>query len=873
MASEVEYVYVGDYVDGLPDNAETPVVDDRTVVFNSEDGFRKTKSNANALTDEASESDLNASSVVEIWTNEGKKKLPGDAIAPRSVQDNVVQSLASAFDPTRTENNSYKVHELVMCGGVLKECIVNHYGAYDSSHFRDFPVSELVDLLATHEYSASGLDVNGKLKDYKVRLKKGDVLYYNLSTEGPGLVYLYLVKTENPSDYITLNTSKTDFVVDSDDYTILRVYAVHHTGEYDVDFKFSVGNELIALINDRLSSIYSTVPVLKDYMEQSTPYTVGASYTLDVPAGSMYKLMDYSFSADEGDRLKIAVSVGNTFTYKVYLLVNESTYTEVSVTNGSAEFIVDRSDYKTIRLYCISNSQDTTVSFEYSIVSALSVEADKAIQQLEYRTFISEYKETGLDKNGILKDYEVKFKKGELLHYNVSTEGTVQLKLYLIKTESPLVYITLDNNSTDFVIDSDDYTILRVFALSHTGGYNVDFSFLLVNSLVASVYNKSKEFPAADSDLYMCLPSKLYMVNGLPYNIYGDSVNLKKLVDVDFFTEPRTTSNFNADLNQIGKVCRLENLKDCSLRVGFADFVNRQSRLIYSDIDVVWKESPSGVTKNVLVVGDSITNRGSGYFAKLAAESVGATINGYGTMTNYGSFSGEGREGWTWANFIGKSNLAGGNAITPMGSGTSGSLTKNPFIRLATADDKANYPDFCFTSTGVKSESSYADDPTQTNYYIFDFQYYLDRFEPALDLDVITIALGTNDIVQNYSTSDIIDYAEFMVQRIKAVLPSVKICVLPSPAWGLPYGNFDSKVVPYIEAMKVLSASESFDIVGLWCFMSRCLSFGVKSTEVTAINGSTKSAPYAGYIHFDTDNGKVAYIEYGKILASYILNS
>lgn len=108
MASEIEYLYVGDYVDGLPDNVETPAVDDRTVVFNSEDGFRKTKSNANALDDEASESDLNANSVVEIWTPEGKKKLPGDAMATKS----------KALPKVNLYKNSTQQHAITTSGSV-----------------------------------------------------------------------------------------------------------------------------------------------------------------------------------------------------------------------------------------------------------------------------------------------------------------------------------------------------------------------------------------------------------------------------------------------------------------------------------------------------------------------------------------------------------------------------------------------------------------------------------------------------------------------------------------------------------------------------------------------------------------------------------
>ena len=94
------------------------------------------------LAQTASESDLVSSNYIPVDTPEGPKKLPGDAIAPKSVLDNVVQSLAPVFDPTRTENNPYKIHELVMYAGILKECVVPHYGAWDSNHFINRSVNE-----------------------------------------------------------------------------------------------------------------------------------------------------------------------------------------------------------------------------------------------------------------------------------------------------------------------------------------------------------------------------------------------------------------------------------------------------------------------------------------------------------------------------------------------------------------------------------------------------------------------------------------------------------------------------------------------------------------------------------------------------------
>lgn len=175
MASEVEYVYVGDYVDGLPDNAETPAVDDRTVIFNSEDGFRKTKSNANALTDEASESDLNASSVIEIWTTEGKKKLSGEAIAPRSGSTTEIRNLpdksegylalndtdgTGKFDIEKILNNfagefiqnstTTVAGRTYMYNGSLYVAKEAYQGSWNASKFESISESEIVERLKTY---------------------------------------------------------------------------------------------------------------------------------------------------------------------------------------------------------------------------------------------------------------------------------------------------------------------------------------------------------------------------------------------------------------------------------------------------------------------------------------------------------------------------------------------------------------------------------------------------------------------------------------------------------------------------------------------------------------------------------------------------
>lgn len=85
-------------------------------------------------------------------------KILGDAIAPKSVQDNSVQSIAPAFDPTRTESNAYEYGEFVEKNGKLYECIVeSHYGDWNSDHFANYPISAFLANLS--DFLVNGITV------------------------------------------------------------------------------------------------------------------------------------------------------------------------------------------------------------------------------------------------------------------------------------------------------------------------------------------------------------------------------------------------------------------------------------------------------------------------------------------------------------------------------------------------------------------------------------------------------------------------------------------------------------------------------------------------------------------------------------------
>lgn len=172
---------------------------------------------------------------------------------------------------------------------------------------------------------------------------------------------------------------------------------------------------------------------------------------------------------------------------------------------------------------------------------------------------------------------------------------------------------------------------------------------------------------------------------------------------------------------------------------------------------------------NVLVIGDSISNRQTVAAVRAKLARIGLVPNFIGTMNaaisiaNAGDATGpvaECREGRAFGDHIyaetGQSGpLAPGQEATYLASAKSAKLATNPFIRAATGSDPAQ---------------------NIRNGYVFDFGFYLTRFSlPAPDM--VIIALGTNDEdrypanAQTYIT----DGMRIMHQSIRAAAPNARI--------------------------------------------------------------------------------------------------
>ena len=376
-------------------------------------------------------------------------------------------------------------------------------------------------------------------------------------------------------------------------------------------------------------------------------------------------------------------------------------------------------------------------------------------------------------------------------------------------------------------------------------------------------------------DNRLLLPDTMYLVKGESLPLYLSSIT----------PDPSKISNVNPTMvySADGRTRSMDTFTDGydmdsdklygGFTIGYSQNVN--NTLYYKNIDTKYCD-PAAVTNKkptILHIGDSITNRYVALKNEGFLKAWGITPTYVGTINNQGSRRGEGREGWEYTNFIGMNNIWGNNnsIIKPDVSSTTTDLNLNPFVKVATANDKAKYPDWCFTYTSSLRETSYtnADDKTQT-FYIFDIANYLSAHSVSTP-DIITIALSTNDINRR---SDYLETCLFsmdvMISRIREQLPNVKIGMVPSPAWGHGNNTFKSKTAVWIEKCITAINARNDDklfVIPIWCHMHRQWGFDITGTNISDANNS-KSGTISDTIH---PNG-YGQDQYGKAMAMFIAN-
>lgn len=293
---------------------------------------------------------------------------------------------------------------------------------------------------------------------------------------------------------------------------------------------------------------------------------------------------------------------------------------------------------------------------------------------------------------------------------------------------------------------------------------------------------------------------------------------------------------------------------------GEFDFIN--------DVQILKKAATAQTIKGQQI-GDSLTNRGISKYISNYLGAWGITYNTFGTLDNSGK-QGEGREGWTFSNFIGRSNMHFTGTVIPRGNAN---MNQNPFLKLADANDKANHPTWCFRNTGSASELSYASDPVKTgDFYIFDYAYYMGVNNIPADLQVVTIALSTNDFSFD---PDPLNRCVFgltvMLTQIKAALPNVKIGVIPTPV----YGSDENGINRFAGAADWINGSQTIvngfnnvDVIGVWAHMSSVFDFPYQDLGYLSDGNRTKKLKKTDIIHFDSQG----YLQYAPAVGNWIIN-
>jgi len=248
----------------------------------------------------------------------------------------------------------------------------------------------------------------------------------------------------------------------------------------------------------------------------------------------------------------------------------------------------------------------------------------------------------------------------------------------------------------------------------------------------------------------------------------------------------------------------------------------------------------TGQAIKVLMIGDSILNRGGsdivfnsltshGYTPQMIGTMLGTAANSI-TPSSTGGRLAEGREGAMAMHYVygftSRAAVAVGEESSYLALAKTDQANKMPFVRLTVNGD-----DTTFVKNG----------------YIFDMRFYLNRFNFP-DPDVVYINLGTNDLIAYSGTSlssNLGGSLNIILRQTRTALPNAKIIVaLPAPAYSDAKDTLWS--TNYYDAIRIIQStvntiadSKTF-ICAEWVVMPSNAGFGVTgSTDTTsgAVNG------------------------------------
>lgn len=272
----------------------------------------------------------------------------------------------------------------------------------------------------------------------------------------------------------------------------------------------------------------------------------------------------------------------------------------------------------------------------------------------------------------------------------------------------------------------------------------------------------------------------------------------------------------------------------------------RDNALTHHVMDLSLTELPAGpfpgAAPNVLLIGDSISNRQGAQFLNAGLTAAGYSANFIGTFqgsqdpdnpNNMEGLFGECREGFSTGNYTYADMAEFTNPLPPGQEAAYLAMSKvqrrnfNPFIR----------------------QSVESDDPTNIrNGYVLDFAFYQQRFSLPTP-DVIVYALGMNEFIRvtnaNELNAYVLDNENLMFKRIRAAWPSVKILrCLP----GLPFQRtrnpqWTDRYVPMIRAVmaNLRAMGNAKDIlVPSWTFANPETGYATGNAVTDPLTGISK---------------------------------
>lgn len=405
--------------------------------------------------------------------------------------------------------------------------------------------------------------------------------------------------------------------------------------------------------------------------------------------------------------------------------------------------------------------------------------------------------------------------------------------------------------------------------------YQIDNLKINENNLDSDLKEKVNSISSVNLEDYeMLLPKKIFMIEEEPLRIYKSSLiqpqeNIDRIrialnSNFDFYTNHKLA--FNKFLNE-----EIEfNTTDISNTLSVRAMTDKLGTMYGGDIEVVKcnAHSKTNKTPKINMFGDSTTYQGLTRGVKNTLQDMGMTPEFIGTVPTGTNENAEARSGYCYAQYIGYRTLNTNDTTeTPL----------LPFLKVATATDKQNYGDWCFTRTtgGSVHEKTYNEvvaeggDTTQ-NFYIFDYNYYLTNNNFDIP-DVVTFGMGINDYWKyGEDATQICNKAlTIMISQVHSANSNIKIGVVPFPINGN-YEPFKAvwlkSVLSLVDTLNTQFGSNVIEIIAEYLSQSRELDFPYTSSNVAG--KIQKKYTINDVIHTDLHGFR----EGAKPIAYYIIN-